>query len=245
MQILLAEDDKISRELLRRIIDSEAQHEVTLAADGEQAWEFLANPGQKFDVCILDIFMPGISGIDIVGRMRKTDARKNTAIILCTAVHDRETVQRAVQLGVTHYVVKPYSKTLMVEKLRQIKASLGDSGLLEPSAIVCKRLGIDVETHRIMLESLVEDVSEWCQRLRAAADRSVVQKLFIRGRGTKGSCLSLGARSIAEVFNEIESALQTYLADAAAPLPQAAIEPSITNLEQEMVKVGDKIKVLA
>jgi two-component system chemotaxis response regulator CheY len=255
MQILLAEDDRISRDLLRRIIESERQHSLTVAADGEEAWTHLQDTSLKFDVCILDICMPGLGGLDLLERIRASDTHKDLPVIFCTADHDRASVQRAGQLGVSHYVLKPYTRTVMVEKLKQIKTSRPALDPLEAADIVCKRLGIDAEMHRAMIESLVEDVTAWCERLRGATEPGELQKLFIRGRGIKGSCMSLGARRVAQEMAALESVLQTYFstasASAASAGPGAAslsglrLQGPLDNVEREIAIVGDWIKAVA
>ena len=246
MNILLAEDDKISRELLSRIVESEGQHSVTTTQDGEEAWTVLSEPGKVFDVCIFDIYLPKLSGLDLVERMRQTDPHKTTAIILCTAVQDRDTVQRAAALGVVHYVLKPYSRTLMLDKIRQIGQGLAEQNVLDQPEFVCRRLGIEPDMHRVMLAALVEDVEQWSAQLRASHEPAELQELFIRGRGIKGSCLSLGARRTPQYFNAVETALQSFLkAPAEADLAQIKLGSLLDDLDREIHLVGDRIKVPA
>jgi two-component system chemotaxis response regulator CheY len=246
MNILLAEDDKISRDLLRRIVESEGQHTVTAAHDGEEAWAILSDPAKSFDVCIFDIYMPKLSGLELVERMRAGDTHKSTAIILCTAVHDRATVQRAAALGVSHYVIKPYSRTLMLDKLGQIGRGLVDDDVLESPEVVCRRLGIEADMHRVMLAALVEDVEEWSGLLRGTADPAEVQQLFLRGRGIRGSCLSLGARRAPQYLNAIETVLQAFLAaPSEGEFPQAKMTVLLDDLDREIHLVGDRVKAPA
>ena len=58
MNILIAEDDDISRDLLHRILEREADCALTMAEDGEKAWALLNDPAQHFDVGIFDLMMP-------------------------------------------------------------------------------------------------------------------------------------------------------------------------------------------
>ena len=168
MHLLIAEDDKISRDLLRRIVESEG-HTVVLAPDGEAAWRRLNAGEEPFDAAILDIFMPEASGLDVLGRMRASEEFKHIPVILCSAVSDRATVQRAATLAVTHYVIKPYSRAVMLEKLRRIRESITGVPELESVEIVCQRLGIDPETHREMLDSVIEDGASWSKAARGVA----------------------------------------------------------------------------
>jgi DNA-binding response OmpR family regulator len=223
MQILLAEDDKIARELLCRMIASEALDVVTLAEDGEDAWRILNWPERKFDACIFDMCMPKLDGLDLLARIRASEKLKRVRVIFCTAAHDRATVQRALLLGVNYYITKPYSRSTILEKLRHIRPRLSEEDVFESEPVVCRRLGIDRETYRVMLKALVTDANKWCADLALAASPQDAQKLFIRGQGIKGSCLNLGAQPTAEQIAELEEAIRQSLAAAGQP-PQATAE---------------------
>lgn len=246
MHLLLAEDDKISRELLRRIIESES-HTVTLAEDGAEAWRVLVESPRSFDAVVFDICMPTVSGMELIEKMRARDDLKKTPVILCSAVSDRVTVQKAAALGVTHYIVKPYSRAVMHEKLRHIRSILPnriETGVVEPSEVVCRRLGIDPDSYREMVDSALEETVSWGRDLRAAQGREVVEKAFIRGRGLRGSCLSIGLNRAAQLIDGLEKPLETFLAAGdGATLPQDAIEKLLEELEIEGQAVRSKLKL--
>jgi len=245
MHILLAEDDKTSRELLRRILEAET-HTVDLAKDGEEAWKSLEAPSRRFDVCVFDICMPSISGIDLLERMRAKDAHRRIPVILCTALNDRTTVQRAAALGVTHFVVKPYSRTLMRDKLEQIRAAIEGAPEAEEPAFVCRRLGIDADTHREMIESLLADAHECAELLRANPDLPALQKLLMRLRGIKGSCLTLGMPQVAEQFRLLKDLIDAHVADPAAmPYPEAKIAALLAELDARLAQAAARIKTPA
>ncbi|HEY3755799.1 MAG TPA: response regulator [Opitutaceae bacterium] len=251
MHLLLAEDDKISRELLRRIIESEA-HSVTLAENGAEAWRQLSeNPG-KYDAVVCDICMPTLGGIELIEKLRADDDLKKTPVILCSAVSDRLTVQKAVALGVTHYVVKPYSRALMSEKLKQIKAALPvksaqtEAGIIEAKELVCQRLGIDSDTYREMVGSIIEETTDWGWDLRASTGREAVENAFIRGRGLRGSCLSSGLKRAAKLMDVMEKILESYLTatdPAKATLPQGTIDSFLTELDNECAAIRSKLRL--
>ncbi|MGH7997442.1 MAG: response regulator [Opitutaceae bacterium] len=239
MHLLLAEDDKISRDLLRRIIESES-HKVTLAHDGEEAWAQLLKVGPDLDACILDICMPQMSGLDLVQRMRANDALKRLPVMLCTAVHDRATVQRAAALGVAHYVLKPYSRSGMLEKLRQIRAAKQDDscGAIEEPALVCRRLGIDSGFHREMVSTVLEEALGFLRELHA--DQPDFSKLFIRARGLNGSCLTFGLRRAAQKLAQIEGLLQSLSAspENAATARTGLLAP-IDELDRDLAQIRE------
>ena len=69
MKILIADDEKEIRKILRILLESHG-HSVTEAANGEEAVNAVTKSGE-FDLCIMDIMMPILSGVDAVQRIRK------------------------------------------------------------------------------------------------------------------------------------------------------------------------------
>jgi DNA-binding response OmpR family regulator len=247
MHLLIAEDDKISRDLLRRIVESEG-HTVVLAPDGEAAWRRLNAGEEPFDAAIFDICMPEAGGLDVLERMRASEEFKQIPVILCSAVSDRVTVQRAASLAVSHYVVKPYSRAVMLEKLRRIREGITGISELEAAEIVCQRLGIDLDTHREMLGSVIEDGVSWSKATREARDKTAFQGLFVRTRGLKGSCLSMGAKGLATKLEAAEAAIQGLLDLTESPYPEMALEQLaalLTDFDREMETVRHRGKVAA
>jgi len=236
MHLLVAEDDKVSRELLRRMLESEPGHVVALAVDGEEAWKLLADPAAKFDACILDIQMPSVDGLELAARIRADERLARMPIILCTAANDRATVRRAAGLAVSGYIVKPFARNRVLEKLAQIKAEIRSepAGSLEEISGVCQRLGIDSETHRTLLQAMLGDLREWTAQLRANPTAPELEKLLVRANGLKGACLSLGAVRAAQHLVGLQSAL-----------PLSADKPALESLEREIAVLGEQLGVPA
>ena len=122
MKILVAEDDNISRLLLRKILSRESRWEVIEACDGSAAWSMIEK-GQPLDLAILDIMMPGIDGLELLRRIRGSAQYKSLPVILCSAVNDRTTLSRAQGLFINHYVLKPYSRESMIGFVKAIESA--------------------------------------------------------------------------------------------------------------------------
>ncbi|HVW21651.1 MAG TPA: response regulator [Opitutaceae bacterium] len=206
MRILIAEDDKVSRELLRRMLESDGRHALTLASDGTEAWNALLDPAQAFDACILDIQMPGVDGLELVERIRANARLAKLPVVLCTAANDRATVERAAGYSVSGYFVKPYTRDRVLAKLKQIESKLpaapARGAPLENVANVCRRLGIDEDTHKALLHATLSDIREWIAQLRAEPAAADLEKLLVRASGLRGACLSLGAMRAAEKLTD-------------------------------------------
>jgi CheY-like chemotaxis protein len=207
MKILIAEDDRISRLLIQRILEADGGHALTMVNDGEEAWQQLLASPEPFDVCLLDIMMPRLDGLGLITRMRADSRFKALPVILCTALNDRTTVQKAVLLSVTQYIVKPYTRANVVEKIHLVHSNISGHRSLEDASVVCARLGVDSETYRMLLGSLVEDATEWTELLQTTRSLAGQQSLLVRLNGLKGSALSLGARGLAAQLRVAEETL--------------------------------------
>jgi YesN/AraC family two-component response regulator len=247
MNILIAEDDNLSRELLRRIVEFDGQNKVTVARDGCEAWSLLRDPATRFDVCIIDVYMPQKDGLNLVEEMRGDGRLKGTPVILCTSADDLQTVKKAASLGVNHYIIKPYSRAVILGKLHQIGGALADDGALENSETVCTRLGIDVEMRRTLLTNLADEVEGWCRKLRSARERGQIEALLTFGLGLRGACLNLGARRTAAQIKWIESTLKESMNGsgeaAAGPAPDALL--ALGELERDVHLVCGRVKSAA
>ncbi len=117
MKILVADDEDPCRQLLQDMFATDPRVELTMARDGAEAWWQLTTPGQRFDLAIFDLRMPTVDGLQLIERVRSSEALRHLPIILCTGVHDRDTVGRAAKFAVSHYVVKPYKPEGLREKI--------------------------------------------------------------------------------------------------------------------------------
>ncbi len=103
--ILLVDDEIAICTLLARWLEDEGYRCLT-ATDGRQALEILAR--ESVALLVSDINMPGMSGIELLDTVRKE--YPDVAVIMVTAVDDRETAMRAMELGAFSYLLKPFEK---------------------------------------------------------------------------------------------------------------------------------------
>src|SRR5215212_7420019 len=125
MKILVAEDNAISQELLRKILVSRG-YEVVIAPDGRVAWDLLCQ-GLNPDLCILDIMMPIMSGLEVLQRIRKDNRFKRLKIILCSALRDRETIAQGATLGIEYYILKPFKPDIVTQQVQKALQGLVDN----------------------------------------------------------------------------------------------------------------------
>ena len=105
-RILIAEDDPVSRHLLRVKL-SQWGYEVLEAEDGQAAWEILEQENSPL-LCILDWMMPGIDGIEICRRIREQENGAAFYFILLTARGNQKDIVKGLQAGADDYITKPF-----------------------------------------------------------------------------------------------------------------------------------------
>lgn len=116
IKILLAEDEMALGMIIQESLESR-EFQVTLCADGNQAWESYQK--SKPDVLVLDVMMPKKDGFTLAEQIRKTDPY--TPIIFLTSKSQTDDVLKGFGLGANDYVRKPFS---MEELIVRIKAQL-------------------------------------------------------------------------------------------------------------------------
>ena len=108
MRILIAEDDAVSRTILRRAVEK-IGHECLAAADGEEAWG-LYEENPDLDVIISDWMMPGVDGLELCRRVRGDGRGGYTYFIFLTALGDREYLLQGLEAGADDYLSKPLDR---------------------------------------------------------------------------------------------------------------------------------------
>lgn len=121
-RILIVEDDQFTRELYHSLL-TEAGHEVSVAADGENGFTEIIKGG--YDVILLDIMLPGKDGISILKELKKVKPQKpNKKIVMLTVLDQDEFVQSAFRLGADGYLMK--SAMTPDEVVKQVEELLKD-----------------------------------------------------------------------------------------------------------------------
>jgi two-component system chemotaxis response regulator CheY len=117
IKILLVDDQPLIRKIVRDILAQLGYMNVEDAENGQDALEKLK--AKKFDLIFLDWNMPVMQGIDVLRELRKMPAYKDTPVIMLTAEAEKERVIKAIQEGVTNYIVKPFKPATLKEKLAE------------------------------------------------------------------------------------------------------------------------------
>jgi DNA-binding response OmpR family regulator len=116
--ILVAEDEPHIRRILQAILDTERYH-ADLVSDGQAAIELLQGESQ-YGLIILDLLMPGASGLEILSRVREMAHRRSTPVMILTAKGQDTDRDRAFALGATDFVTKPFSPKKLLARIDEL-----------------------------------------------------------------------------------------------------------------------------
>lgn len=115
MKILFLEDELTIQEVLAEYMKMQG-YEVVCANDGAAAIDLLKE--QKFDLAVLDIMVPKVSGIEVLAYMKEN--APDTAAIMLTALDDEKTQVDAFNLYADDYVIKPVSPIILLKRMETI-----------------------------------------------------------------------------------------------------------------------------
>jgi len=114
-KILVVDDQLGVRRLLFETFRGD-QHEVEMAADGEEAVQLLKS--FKPNLILMDMKMPGMNGIETLRHIRALD--RQVGVIMMTAYGDAQNMEQAKELGILHYLGKPFDLFELRERVRDI-----------------------------------------------------------------------------------------------------------------------------
>jgi class 3 adenylate cyclase len=144
VRLFVVDDNELNRDMLSRRLGSRG-YAVELAEDGERALARLSE--QTFDLVLLDIMMPGLSGIDVLRQVRQRWPESDLPVIMVTARDTAEDVVEALQLGANDYVTKPLDFPVV---LARVETQL----TLKRQKEEIRRLAQDLELHNRFIQSL-------------------------------------------------------------------------------------------
>ncbi len=136
--LLVVDDDARLRELLRRYL-SDNGFRVTLAADSLEARASIAS--FAFDLIVLDVMMPGESGLDLTQNLRSESRLPRIPILLLTAMSEPEDRINGLEQGADDYLAKPFEPRELVLRIRNIIERRGVADDTEAEVVRSVRFG--------------------------------------------------------------------------------------------------------
>ncbi|MGK9250080.1 sporulation transcription factor Spo0A [Paenibacillus humicus] len=131
IEVLLADDNREFTNLLSEYISEQDDMEVSgIAYNGEEVLRLLSEMERIPDVLILDIIMPHLDGLGVLERLREAGIQPMPKIIMLTAFGQENITQKAVQLGASYYILKPFDMEMLSNRVRQL---VGNSAVMASS----------------------------------------------------------------------------------------------------------------
>jgi two-component system sensor histidine kinase RpfC len=233
-RILVAEDMDVNRYVLREVLER-AGYNVVTAHNGKQALDCLLE--EAFDLCIVDMQMPEMTGIDVVKLIKLGDSfNKDTPFIVLTANATLEAKQQCDAADVDAYLTKPIDIPLLLETIDDFIGSEFDD--IEHEEVVNAdsqtRQNDEIINHRILeqlsalgtspdfIEKLVDhfqfDTDNLINSMHFSLRGARYQKLKDEAHGVRGAAGNLGATKLEATAQQINRSTHDVLKQEGAKL---------------------------
>jgi two-component system sensor histidine kinase/response regulator len=206
--ILIVDDNAHNLQVLGRLLQ-ESRYEIEFATNGKAALEWLDT--RQFDLILLDINMPGMTGFEVCTKIRSNPVLNNVPVIFLSAETERESILKGFELGAQDYLTKPFDSR---ELLVRVKTHL----VLKDSLEKLENLN----------KSLEKKVTDRTQQLRDANEKLEALNLKL---------LDLD-RAKAEFLNLISHEIRTPLNGIIGPL-ELLKEPASASEISDLVEILD------
>jgi len=118
LKFLIVDDFSTMRRIVRGLLKEMGCNNAEEAEDGAVA--LAAMKAQRFDFVVCDINMPNMNGFDFLKAVRADDSLKHVPVLMVTAEARKEDIVLAAQTGASGYIVKPFTKATLEEKVQKI-----------------------------------------------------------------------------------------------------------------------------
>ena len=123
IKVCIADDNRELVNLLEEYISSQEEMEVAGVAHNGQECLTLVE-GEQPDVLILDIIMPHLDGLAVLERLNQQSLAKRPNIIMLTAFGQEDVTKKAVDLGASYYILKPFDMETLINKVKEVSGKV-------------------------------------------------------------------------------------------------------------------------
>ncbi|HEY0660589.1 MAG TPA: ATP-binding protein [Lysobacter sp.] len=220
LQVLVADDHAANRMVVQRLLQK-AGHRVIAVEGGEDVLGALEVA--DYDAVIVDLHMPGISGLDLLKQLRMMEAGggRRTPVLVLSADVTPESIQACEQAGARAFLAKPVSTTRLLDALADIASSGrvdaaptpvvalrsdggASDGIFDPGVLdELVALGMGEGFEREFITQCLRDADACLVALDAAGERSEWERLREQAHALKGVASNLGLIKLAAVSGEL------------------------------------------
>lgn len=181
MRVLIAEDDAVSRLILRKALE-ELGFAVVAARDGAEAWKLFQQ--EPFPIVISDWMMPEMDGLELCRRIRAHQSRGYTYFILLTARDSKEDRLHAIEVGADDFLSKPLDRAELAARLSVARRILDMEHRLREANLELARQKEELELKTQALEMSQEMIQQANLRFRELFDSVPVPCYTFDAHGT-------------------------------------------------------------
>lgn len=205
LHIFVAEDNPVNQQVIQTILE-QAGHRVQLVDDGRQALDALGG-GHAFDLILLDMHMPGASGLDVLRQFRAMDS--DTPVLMLSADALQSTIEECIRAGANDYMTKPIKMAALLDKVARfagyddvphhadIASEVESDSMLNEDVLEDLFMLIDSpQKQRKLLQTFEANGKERLTHLQRYASKGQTGEFLDIVHGLKGSAATLGMRII-------------------------------------------------
>ena len=205
-RLLVVDDNEMNRDMLSRRLKSKG-YVVEMAEGGQQALDMLAE--SPFDLILLDVMMPGISGIDVLRAVRQTKSRADLPIIMATAKDQSDDIVEALKLGANDYVTKPIDFPVCLARVQsQLALKRAQDQVKRLNVGLARRNDLIKATFgRYLSDEVVDQILEAPGGARLGGDKRTVTILMSDLRGFSALSERLPPEQVVRIINNYLAAM--------------------------------------
>jgi len=250
LRILVAEDNPVNQRVLRGLLEH-AGHEAYLAHDGEEALAMLESDDNAFDLAIIDMHMPQLSGPEVVQRWRFMESGR-LPIIMLTADAREEAEHASAEAGADIFLTKPVNSRELIDviaRLAQQQPAVAASGSSQPAApAVTLDESILDDLARLggtgFVQELVNSFGEDSRRSINEVERALITQDYSLWHDQlhmlKGGASDMGACQLARLCSEAERIKPFEITSPAARKSLEAVRLALTDAQAALATYTDR-----
>ena len=211
-RLLVVDDDEPSRDMLARRLRKRG-HEVEVAESGRAALHKIEST--RFDLVLLDFMMPGMTGIEVLERLRPTWSANELPVIMVTGKESSKDMVEAFRAGANDYVTKPVDLPVVLARIRtQLALKRASESLLQLTGQVELRNQMIRQVFgRYLTDEVVEGLLENPEGLRLGGEKRRITVLFADLRGFTTMAEKLPPEKVVTLINGFLAVMSKVIMD--------------------------------